>query len=160
MNGRAACPSDALGGRSRGAIGGAPAVFPAKGGETWKKSGSKSYPPGIPAEIDVDEFRSLGDLFERSVARYADKPAYHCMGKSITYAELDALSARFGAWLQSELKLPERRARGADDAQRAAVPDRALRHAARGLHGGQRQPALHRARARAPAEGLRRRGRS
>ena len=66
----------------------------------------KSYPPGIPAEIDVDEFRSLGDLFERSVARYADKTAYHCMGKSITYAELDALSARFGAWLQGALKLP------------------------------------------------------
>jgi long-chain acyl-CoA synthetase len=66
----------------------------------------KSYPPGIPAEIDVNEFRSLGDLFERSVKRFADKPAYHCMGKSITYAELDALSARFGAWLQGELKLP------------------------------------------------------
>jgi long-chain acyl-CoA synthetase len=67
----------------------------------------KSYPPGIPAEIDTSEFRSLGDLFERSVARFADKTAYHCMGKSITYAELDALSARFGAYLQSELKLPQ-----------------------------------------------------
>ncbi|MCK6407781.1 long-chain-fatty-acid--CoA ligase [Thauera sp.] len=66
----------------------------------------KSYPPGIPAEIDTSEFRSLGDLFERSVARFADKAAYHCMGKSITYCELDALSARFGAYLQSELKLP------------------------------------------------------
>ena len=74
--------------------------------ETMEKIWLKSYPPGIPAEIDVDAFRSLGDLFERSVARFADKPAYHCMGKSITYAELDALSARFGAWLQSELKLP------------------------------------------------------
>jgi long-chain acyl-CoA synthetase len=68
----------------------------------------KSYPPGIPAEIDVNEFRSLGDLFERSVTRFADKIAYHCMGKSITYAELDTLSARFGAYLQSELKLAAR----------------------------------------------------
>ena len=59
--------------------------------ETMEKIWLKSYPPGIPAEIDVDAFRSLGDLFERSVARFADKPAYHCMGKSITYAELDAL---------------------------------------------------------------------
>jgi long-chain acyl-CoA synthetase len=67
----------------------------------------KSYPPGIPAEIDTSEFRSLGELFERSVARFADKTAYHCMGKSITYAELDVLSARFGAYLQSELKLPQ-----------------------------------------------------
>ncbi len=34
-------------------------------------------------------------------------PPITALGKSITYAELDALSARFGAWLQSELKLPE-----------------------------------------------------
>ena len=66
----------------------------------------KSYPPGVPAEIDVNEFRSLGDLFDRSVKRFADKTAYVCMGKAITYAELDASSARFGAFLQSELGLP------------------------------------------------------
>ncbi|WEN41701.1 Long-chain-fatty-acid--CoA ligase [Thauera sp. GDN1] len=67
----------------------------------------KSYPPGVPAEIDVNEFRSLGELFERSVRRFADKTAYVCMGKSITYAELDTLSARFGAFLQGELGLPK-----------------------------------------------------
>ena len=67
----------------------------------------KSYPPGVPAEIDVNEFRSLGELFERSVRRFADKTAYVCMGKSITYAELDALSARFGAFLQGALGLPK-----------------------------------------------------
>ena len=67
----------------------------------------KSYPHGVPAEIDVSEFRSLGDLFERSVRRFADKTAYICMGKSMTYAELDALSARFGAFLQGELGLPK-----------------------------------------------------
>ncbi|MFU2489828.1 long-chain-fatty-acid--CoA ligase [Thauera sp. WH-1] len=66
----------------------------------------KSYPEGVPAEIDVGQFRSLGDLFERSVAQYAERDAFVCMGKSITYAELDALSARFGAFLQHELKLP------------------------------------------------------
>ena len=67
----------------------------------------KSYPKGVPAEIDVNEFRSLGDLFARSAGRFADKTAYICMGKSITYAELDALSARFGAFLQGELGLPK-----------------------------------------------------
>ncbi len=67
----------------------------------------KSYPHGVPAEIDVSEFRSLGDLFERSVRRFADKTAYICMGKSMTYAELDALSARFGAFLQGEIGLPK-----------------------------------------------------
>ena len=51
----------------------------------------KSYPPGVPAEIDVNEFRSLGDLFDRSVKRFADKTAYICMGKSMTYAELLSL---------------------------------------------------------------------
>ena len=67
----------------------------------------KSYPPGVPAEIDVNEFRSLGDLFDRSVKRFADKTAYVCMGKAITYAELDAASARFGAFLQRDLGLPK-----------------------------------------------------
>ena len=67
----------------------------------------KSYPPGVPAEIDVNEFRSLGELFERSVKRFADRTAYVCMGKSISYAELDAQSARFGAFLQGELGLPK-----------------------------------------------------
>ncbi len=66
----------------------------------------KSYPQGIPAEIDVDEFRSLGDVFERSARRFAAQSAYICMGKAISYAELDALSARFAAFLQSDLKLP------------------------------------------------------
>ena len=67
----------------------------------------KSYRPGVPAEIDVNEFGSLGELFERSVARFAAKPAYVCMGKTISYAELDAQTAHFGAFLQSELGLPK-----------------------------------------------------
>ena len=66
----------------------------------------QSYPPGVPAEIDADEFRSIGDLFEQSVRRFASREAYICMGKSITYAELDHLSAQFAGYLQGELKLP------------------------------------------------------
>jgi long-chain acyl-CoA synthetase len=66
----------------------------------------KSYPPGIPAEIDVNEFSSLGDLFERSVARWPGRKAYINMGKSLTYSELDQASKQFAAWLQAELKLP------------------------------------------------------
>lgn len=66
----------------------------------------QSYPAGVPAEIDVDEFRSIGDLFERGVRRFASRTAYVCMGKSMTYAELDRLSARFASYLQGELKLP------------------------------------------------------
>ena len=62
----------------------------------------KSYPPGVPAEIDYSDYQSVGDLFEKSVKQFADRPAFHCMGKSITFAELDRLSAAFGAWIQSK----------------------------------------------------------
>ena len=67
----------------------------------------KHYPAGVPAEIDVDEFRSIGDLFDRSVKQYGPRRAYINMDKAITYAELDRLSAAFGAYCQSVLKLPK-----------------------------------------------------
>ncbi|MBE7523003.1 MAG: long-chain-fatty-acid--CoA ligase [Burkholderiales bacterium] len=60
----------------------------------------KQYPPGVPAEIDVGEYASVRDVFDESVARFASRPSFTCMGKSISFAELDTLSAAFGAWLQ------------------------------------------------------------
>jgi long-chain acyl-CoA synthetase len=66
----------------------------------------QSYPKGVPAEIDVDQFKSIGDLFEQGVKRFGSRTAYVCMGKGITYGELDELSRRFAAYLQGELKLP------------------------------------------------------
>ncbi|ANQ84198.1 long-chain-fatty-acid-CoA ligase [Azoarcus olearius] len=69
----------------------------------------KSYPAGVPAEVDVGEFASIGDLFEQGVRRYGSRPAYICMGRSLAYDELDVLVSRFAAYLQGELKL----ARGA-----------------------------------------------
>ena len=65
------------------------------------------YPAGVPAEVNLTEFSSIGDLFARSVAQYGTRTAYINMDKSITYSELDRLSAQFGAYLQSELKLPK-----------------------------------------------------
>ncbi|WP_349251875.1 long-chain-fatty-acid--CoA ligase [Azoarcus sp. L1K30] len=65
----------------------------------------KSYPAGVPAEVDVREFSSLGDLFEKGVKKFAERPAFVCMGKAVTYAELDDLSARFAAYLQGVLGL-------------------------------------------------------
>jgi long-chain acyl-CoA synthetase len=65
-----------------------------------------SYPEGVPATIDVDEFASLGALFERSVAAFAPKPAYVNMGKAISYGELDRLTRDFAAYLQSVIRLP------------------------------------------------------
>ncbi|KDP83462.1 long-chain-fatty-acid--CoA ligase [Cupriavidus basilensis] len=61
----------------------------------------KHYPAGVPAEIDSSQFRSLAELLEASFRTYADRRAFVCMDKSITYGELDRLSRQFAAWLQS-----------------------------------------------------------
>lgn len=61
----------------------------------------KSYPPGVPAEIDASPYPSVPDLLDESFRQYRDRTAFVCMGKGITYGELDKLSRQFGAWLQS-----------------------------------------------------------
>jgi long-chain acyl-CoA synthetase len=62
----------------------------------------KSYPKGVPAEIDTRQYGSLVELFEKSIRDYADRPAFTSMGKTIDFAELDAHARNFGAWLQSK----------------------------------------------------------
>jgi len=61
----------------------------------------KSYPPGMLTEIDTSQYRSLVQLMEESFHKFADRNAYVCMDKFLTYAEVDAYSKRLGAWLQS-----------------------------------------------------------
>jgi len=61
----------------------------------------KSYPEGMPAEVTWDEFKSVGELFEKSAAQFAGRPAYHCMGKTLSFAEVERMSRAFGAWVQS-----------------------------------------------------------
>ena len=67
----------------------------------------KSYPEGVPAEIDINTYKSVADLFEQGVAKYRDKVAYISMGVSMTYGDIDRLSRDFAAWLQSVVKLPK-----------------------------------------------------
>ncbi|USX26678.1 long-chain-fatty-acid--CoA ligase [Oxalobacteraceae bacterium OTU3CINTB1] len=62
----------------------------------------KSYPENMPAEIDPTQYRSVTHLLEESFRKYADRNAYVCMDKFLTYGELDKLSLRMGAWLQSK----------------------------------------------------------
>jgi long-chain acyl-CoA synthetase len=62
----------------------------------------KSYPKGVPAEIDVNAYRSIPHLFDENIGKYRDRPAYICMGKTITFSEVERLSTAFGAWLQSK----------------------------------------------------------
>lgn len=66
-----------------------------------EKQWLQHYPAGVPAEIDASQYRSLAHLLEESFRTYADRRAFVCMDKAITYRELDELSARFAAWLQS-----------------------------------------------------------
>ena len=61
----------------------------------------KSYPEGTPAEIGPLEHASVGALIKTACTDNAARPAYTCMGKTITYGELDIYAARIGAWLQS-----------------------------------------------------------
>ncbi len=65
----------------------------------------KSYPNGVPAEIDVNEFHSVSAVFDTSVAKFRDRPAYSSFGKVLTYGETDALVEQFAAYLLGELKL-------------------------------------------------------
>jgi long-chain acyl-CoA synthetase len=62
----------------------------------------KHYPKGVPAEIDINTYASLRDVFEEACTKYGPRKAYTCMGKSITFSELDTLTYAFGAWLQSQ----------------------------------------------------------
>ncbi len=61
----------------------------------------KSYPDGVPAEIDIDHIPSLVTLFEQACQTYGEKVAYISMGKEITYRHLDDDSKAFAGWLQS-----------------------------------------------------------
>ena len=62
----------------------------------------KQYPSGVPADIDPNAYRSIPQLFDESVAKYRSRPAYICMGATLTFGDLDRLSRNFGAWLQSK----------------------------------------------------------
>jgi len=62
----------------------------------------KSYPPGMPADVTWDENQSIGELFEKSCREFAERPAYHCMGKTLSFAEIDKMSRDFAAWVQAK----------------------------------------------------------
>lgn len=60
----------------------------------------KQYPPGVPADIEPTQYASLVDLLEESFAKFADRKAFICMDKSISYRDLDQMSLAMAAYLQ------------------------------------------------------------
>ena len=66
----------------------------------------KSYEQGVSPEIDISQYSSISDVFRQSVEKFADKPAFQNMGKTLTYAEVGKLATDFASYLQNVLKLP------------------------------------------------------
>ena len=65
----------------------------------------KNYPKGVVEEINTDQFESIPDLFLDCIERYRYHPAFSCMGKDMSYAELEKQSKDFAAFLQNRLGL-------------------------------------------------------
>src|SRR4051794_16661462 len=60
----------------------------------------KSYPAGVPSDIDPSVYPSVVALLEESFSRYRDRHAYVCMDKAITFGDIDRLSLALASWLQ------------------------------------------------------------
>lgn len=65
----------------------------------------KNYQEGVPHEIDPNWIDSVTDIFERSFNKFADKPAFACLGSTLTYGDLDKKSAQFADYCQNHLGL-------------------------------------------------------
>ena len=64
-----------------------------------------SYPKGVPEQIDLSQFKSVPDVLAAACRDFAARPAYENMGRTLSYAQIDALSQQFAAYLLHELKL-------------------------------------------------------
>ncbi len=81
----------------------AKAAAPAKAAaRSADKPWLKSYPANVPAEMPPLAHNSIGDLLTEACRQYAGRPAFSCMGKSMSYGELERMSTAFAAWLQSK----------------------------------------------------------
>ncbi len=61
----------------------------------------KSYPEGVPADIDSSQYSSLVGLLDESFSKYANRPAYSFLGKNFSFAQTDQDSLAMAAYLQS-----------------------------------------------------------
>ena len=63
------------------------------------------YDQGVPLEINPNEYSSINDLLEMSFEKFSSKPAFHNMGTTLTYSDIDRLSRKFASYLQNDLNL-------------------------------------------------------
>ena len=66
-----------------------------------------SYPEGVPEVIDADAYQSIIEIFDESVKKFSDEPAFENMGTIYSFSELDQKSNDFAAYLQQELGLKQ-----------------------------------------------------
>jgi len=68
----------------------------------------KSYPKGVPSEINLDEFQSLVDLFNQTCDRFNDQPAFTNFGVEVSFRELKSHSENLSSFLLNEFNLKKR----------------------------------------------------
>ncbi len=65
----------------------------------------KAYDAGVPYEINPNEYSSINDMLEMSFSRFKNNPAFHNMGTTLSYQEIELYSRKFASYLQNDLKL-------------------------------------------------------
>jgi long-chain acyl-CoA synthetase len=66
---------------------------------------AQQYPEGLPTTIDPDQYSSVVEVFNEFVKKYAERPSFTALGKTITYRDLDEKTADFAAYLQNNTGL-------------------------------------------------------
>jgi len=61
----------------------------------------KSYPPGVPEEVDLDAYASVTDVFEQAIDRFGDSPCFSNMGTTLTYNDMDRYTDQLASYLQN-----------------------------------------------------------
>jgi len=67
----------------------------------FKQFYQDKYPAGVSLDVDLNQYKSMVDVFDQAVKKHADKPAFSAVGATLTYRDLDVLSRNFAAWLQN-----------------------------------------------------------
>ncbi len=60
----------------------------------------KSYPPGVPEEVDLSEYQSVTDIFEQAIKQFGEHPCFYNLGTTLTYNEMDRFTDQLASYLQ------------------------------------------------------------